>query len=104
MFFNMPVLTFKNKKSESGRICITFCDSRSVWYAVAKRAWLVCLVIKNETFIGIDDMGIAIFVVAFIRPAIGKVHMSVQKVSWVIFFHELDKRFEPLVRQVPAVI
>ena len=59
---------------------------------------------KHTPLIGIDHMGILIFVIPFLIPPIGQMHMPMQEILWLVLLHQGPENLKPLVAQIPPVI
>ena len=62
------------------------------------------LKIEDTPLIGVDDMGVFIFIVSLVLQAVIHMHMPVEKKLRLIFFHEVDKSLEALVGKIPPVV
>lgn len=65
---------------------------------------IVVVEFKNASFVGIDDMGILIFVISFMIPPIRHVNMAVEEKFRPVFFQQRPEYLKSLVGQIPPVV
>ena len=61
------------------------------------RLWVIVFKIKYTTFIDIDNMGILVFVVAFVPLAVVHMHVSMNKEFRFIFFQKGSEYLKTLM-------
>lgn len=59
---------------------------------------------KNAPLIGIDNMGILIFVISFVVSSIGHVYMAMKEKLGPVFFQQCSEYLKSLMRQIPPVV
>ena len=66
--------------------------------------WVLVFEIKHTALISIDNVGVHIFVISFMLSSIVHMHMTMQKIFWLIFFHQGAEDPKALMRQIPSVV
>lgn len=59
---------------------------------------------KDAPLVGIDNMGILVFVIPLMSPSIGHVYMAVKEKFGPVFFQQRSEHLESLVGQVASVV